>query len=81
MRESAEVKGRRYLTEGRLTLRHVGPDGVAAIVRGDGAWHRAGYAEGRWYCSCPAISTNCWRRRRGVRYSVRLDGTTRELSV
>jgi uncharacterized Zn finger protein len=59
MRESAEVKGRRYLTEGRLTLRHVGVDGVAAVVRGDGAWHRAGYMGGHWYCTCPALSANC----------------------
>jgi uncharacterized Zn finger protein len=59
MRENAEARGRRYLTEGRLTLRHVAVDGVAAIVRGDGAWHRAGYAEGRWYCTCPAVTVNC----------------------
>jgi uncharacterized Zn finger protein len=59
MPENADAKGRRYLAEGRVTLRHVGVDGVGAIVRGDGAWHRAGYADGRWYCTCPALSANC----------------------
>jgi uncharacterized Zn finger protein len=56
MRESARKKGARYLSEARLTIERVDPEGVRATVRGDNAlyivsWNRA---EG-WRCTCPAM--------------------------
>ena len=36
-RESAATKGRRYLTEGRVTVLDVSADRTAATIRGDGA--------------------------------------------
>jgi hypothetical protein len=53
-RESAETKGRRYLTEGRLLVIEVGPGVIRATCCGDGAVHRLGWWRGRWGCSCPA---------------------------
>ncbi len=53
-RESAEAKGRRYLTEGRLQVLELGPGVIRATCRGDGAVHRLGWWHGRWGCSCPA---------------------------
>lgn len=56
MRENAAAKARRLLTEGRLTVLHVGPGEVVAACKGDsGAVHRIAYAEGRWLCDCPAL--------------------------
>ncbi len=55
MRENAEAKGRRYLTEGRLLIRSAGPDGVRALCRGNGEWYRVGYQRGGWSCDCPAL--------------------------
>jgi uncharacterized Zn finger protein len=60
-RESAAVKGRRYLTEGRLTVEHVVHDVVVASCRGDsGETYKLGYDPARqdWDCSCPA-RTRC----------------------
>jgi uncharacterized Zn finger protein len=60
MRESAAVKGRRLLTEGRLTVTGVEPDRLSATVRGDSAeiyacgWDR----RSGWWCTCPAL-TRC----------------------
>jgi uncharacterized Zn finger protein len=56
-RESADSKGRRYLTEGRLTLTFVEGDRVAAYCRGDGELYEVGHdpAQG-WFCSCAARS-------------------------
>ncbi len=60
MRESAAVKARRYLTEGRVLLLSVTPDAVAAVVRGDGALHRVDHDPRRgWRCSCPATGRCC----------------------
>jgi hypothetical protein len=44
VRESAEAKGRRYITEGRLLLRAVDPSEIVASCRGNGAIYRVGYA-------------------------------------
>lgn len=55
-RESADEKGRRYLVEGRVALRFVDADRVAATVRGDGTEHRVRFTRARgWTCSCPAV--------------------------
>lgn len=53
-RESVEVKGRRYLTEGRLHVHRAGPDHIVATCRGAGTLHRCGYDTGTWWCHCPA---------------------------
>ena len=56
MRENAALKARRLLTEGRLTIRTIGPDAIVANVRGDSArvhvvvWDPTG-----WFCPCDAI--------------------------
>jgi uncharacterized Zn finger protein len=55
MRESAEAKGRRYITEGRLLVQALDPREIVAICRGNGAIYRVGYQRGGWYCDCPAI--------------------------
>jgi uncharacterized Zn finger protein len=56
MRENAAVKGRRYLTEGRLTVRVISPNAVEATCRGDsGVVYTVGFDAGRDYCSCPAV--------------------------
>jgi hypothetical protein len=56
---SVELKARRYVVEGRLSVERVDPDGpvVEASVRGSGAVYAAGHDEGGWYCSCPARTT------------------------
>ena len=55
-RESAAVKGRRYLVEGRLVVRAVDQraGSVRAVCRGDGAIYAVGRDGGGWFCSCPA---------------------------
>jgi hypothetical protein len=60
MREPLEVKARRYLGEGRLTVHRVDADGpvVEASVRGSGAVYAVGHDESGWFCSCPA-TTRC----------------------
>lgn len=58
MRESAFLKARRYLAEGRLTITAVGPNMVAGTCRGDGQVYQLGWA-GRWYCNCPALTPHC----------------------
>jgi uncharacterized Zn finger protein len=56
MRETAAVKGRRLLTEGRLPVLHVGEGEIVAAVKGDSdEVHHVGYSRGRWSCSCPAV--------------------------
>jgi uncharacterized Zn finger protein len=60
-RESAAVKGRRYLVEGRLRVERVENDLVVASCRGDsGETYKLVYDPGRkqWRCSCPA-RTRC----------------------
>jgi uncharacterized Zn finger protein len=57
-RESAAMKGRRYLIEGRLTVERVERDLVIASCKGDsGEVYRLGYdPEARqWRCTCPAL--------------------------
>lgn len=62
--EGAPSKARRYLIEGRLTVKRILPDQIGALCRGDGETYRLGfglvndYALG-WWCSCPARSQNC----------------------
>lgn len=57
-RENAQDKGRRYATEGRLRVLHVGR-WISATCRGQGATYALGWQPGRgWYCACPA-RTRC----------------------
>jgi uncharacterized Zn finger protein len=58
-REGAQQKGRRYLLEGRVRIRYVGPQGVRAYVRGQGEIYRVEYGWGRWSCTCPAKGRCC----------------------
>jgi hypothetical protein len=55
MRENAEAKGRRYLTEGWLVIETMSAREIRAICRGQGENHRLGYSPGGWYCCCPAL--------------------------
>ena len=60
-RESAAVKGRRLLTEARLTVERLNGDLIVASCRGDsGESYRLGHDPGRreWRCTCPA-KTRC----------------------
>lgn len=58
MRENAQTKGRRYLTEGRLTVAEVDANRVRATCRGQGTVYRLGHDRG-WWCGCPAKGTCC----------------------
>ncbi len=61
-REGAHEKGRRYLTEGRLTIRQFSRvAGVTATVRGDGGLvYRAEWSpDVGWSCNCPARTDRC----------------------
>jgi len=59
MRETAQVKGRRYASEGRLLIEMVNPEQIRATCRGDGAVYQVGWDRGRgWSCTCPAF-TRC----------------------
>lgn len=54
-RENAQHKGRRYLTEGRLTVTRVDGDDIRSLCKGQGEIHtQAHIGAGRWECSCPA---------------------------
>jgi hypothetical protein len=55
MRESAERKGRRYLTEGRLIVERVDVIGIRATCTGGGAIYSLGHEHERWHCDCPAV--------------------------
>jgi len=56
-RENAQAKGRRYLTEGRLVVAHVGLDGVSAHCRGDGQTYSCSWTAAHgWRCTCPAAN-------------------------
>jgi uncharacterized Zn finger protein len=56
MRENADAKGRRYVSEGRLTVEEVGPDLVRATCKGSGRVHDCGWSRSLgWSCSCPSI--------------------------
>jgi hypothetical protein len=56
VREPADVKARRYLTEGRLVVRELDEHGgeVLADCRGDGAVYGLGRDGRGWWCSCRA---------------------------
>jgi uncharacterized Zn finger protein len=55
MRENAETKGRRYLIEGRLTLRLVTPRRVEAVGRGSlGDTYSLSLTAALASCDCPA---------------------------
>jgi uncharacterized Zn finger protein len=61
-RERAHDKGRRYLTEGRLTIRSFSrTEGVVAVVRGDsGLLYRAEWhPDLGWSCNCLARTDQC----------------------
>ena len=61
MREDAATKARRLLVEGRLRVQRVdeGVGTARASCRGDsGAIYHVGRENGRWLCSCPAL-TRC----------------------
>lgn len=55
-REPVDAKARRYLTEGRLVVEHVGGGTVRARCRGRGALYALGFDGAAWSCSCPARS-------------------------
>ena len=56
-RESAHVKARRLLEEGRVQIVDVRPDRVRAVVRGDSAQlYTVSYDPSVWTCSCPALT-------------------------
>ena len=57
VRESAAVKARRYLAEGRLVVRELDERAgtVRASCRGDGAVYGLGRDARGWSCSCPAV--------------------------
>ena len=59
MRESAYVKSRRYLVEGRVILVRVTTSTALAHVRGDGAVHTVIAAPHIWTCTCPARGRCC----------------------
>jgi uncharacterized Zn finger protein len=59
-RESADAKGRRYLTEGRLHVRRVTGDAVEATCRGGDRYYRLGHDPARgWWCDCAARTGRC----------------------
>jgi uncharacterized Zn finger protein len=54
-RESAELKARRLLVEGRVDVRYRQGHDLRAVVRGDsGEEYEAGHVAGSWYCGCPS---------------------------
>jgi uncharacterized Zn finger protein len=65
MRESAAVKARRYLIEGRLTLLELSAGGpVVAECKGDsGEIYKLGYKGRRRWCTCPARAVTCSHQR------------------
>ena len=56
MRENAQVKARRYLTEGRLRVLEVDEFAGTALAecRGSGALYVVSRGEDGWRCNCPA---------------------------
>jgi uncharacterized Zn finger protein len=56
VREDAATKGRRLLTEARLTVEHIDARTIMASCRGDsGAIYHVRYNGAAWACSCPAF--------------------------
>lgn len=59
-RESAALKARRYLTEGRLLVLRVDGPIIRAACRGDGQVYRLGHDPRHgWRCDCPARTRDC----------------------
>ena len=57
MRENAQDKARRLLTEGRVTVRTITADMIVASVRGDSALvYETRWDRGGWTCTCDARS-------------------------
>jgi hypothetical protein len=52
-RENVATKAIRYLTEGRVMIRSVGPQGARAHVRGGGAVYEVIYAPGLGWSFLP----------------------------
>jgi hypothetical protein len=60
MRESAAVKARRLLVEGRVVITRVAGLDVDALVRGDTAgFHAVAHRRGLWICDCAAVGRSC----------------------
>lgn len=60
MRENAQAKARRYLTEGRVIVTHARANAIVrATCRGDGTVYQLGWDAGSWWCTCPARSDQC----------------------
>jgi uncharacterized Zn finger protein len=56
MRENSEAKGRRYLSEGRLTVGLISNGRILATCRGgEGNDYVLGFNERGWHCDCPAL--------------------------
>jgi len=53
-RESVKVKGRRYLTDGRLVVELAQSGYFRATVRGGGEVYVVTFGRGGWHCTCPA---------------------------
>jgi hypothetical protein len=59
VRENAQRKGERYVSQGRLILEHVSADAIRGSCRGSGTVHRVTWTPGDgWACSCEA-KTRC----------------------
>ncbi len=56
MRETAQLKARRLLSEGRVTISRVDEEVIVADVRGDSAeMYAVTWDPDGWACSCPAL--------------------------
>ena len=56
MREDAQTKARRLVSEGRVTIRRIGDDLIVADVRGDTAEvYPVTWDPDSWSCGCPAL--------------------------
>jgi hypothetical protein len=55
LRQNAQAKGRRYLTEGRLVITHADGDRVRATCRGDGCVYELEVKGEDRACTCPAM--------------------------
>jgi len=58
-RESAAVKARRYLAEGRLTVERVDDKVIIATCKGAGEVYFVAFKRGRWQCDCRARGSMC----------------------
>ena len=59
VREDAESKAKRYLSEGRIIIVRVSDDRLLARVRGDGSVWLVMFEGGVWSCPCPARTDQC----------------------